>query len=70
MLDVTRQMKNKVCEVKTLNDTTDETIDDCTLPLFSKNLLQYDITVCNVPAVVPLLSQCKHLLKLVLVKQL
>ena len=63
MLDVARQIRNKVCAVKTLNDTTEETINDCAVPLFSKNLLQYDIPVCNVPAVVPLLSQYKHLFK-------
>ena len=63
MLDVARQIRNKVCAVKTLNDTTEETIDDCAVPLFSKNLLQYDIPECNVPAVVPLPSQYKHLFK-------
>ena len=67
MLDVARQMRNKVCAVKTLNDTTEETIDDCAVPLFSKNLLQYDVPVCNVPAVAPLLS---IYLELVLVKHL
>ena len=63
MLDVARQMINKVCAVKTLNDTTKDTIEDCAVPLFSKNLLQYNIPVCNVPAVVPLLNQYKHLFR-------
>ena len=63
MLDVARQMRNKAHAIKTLNDTTEEIIDDCAVPLFSKNLLQYDIPACNVSAVVPLLSQYKHLFR-------
>ena len=53
-IDSARQMMNKVCVVKTLNDTTEDTIDDCAVPLFSKNPVQYDIPVCNVPAIEPI----------------
>ena len=63
IIDSARQIMNKVCAVKTLNDTTEDTIDDCAVPLFSKNPIQYDIPVCNVPPIVTLLSQYKHLFR-------
>ena len=63
IIDSARQMMNKVCAIKTLNDTTEDTIDNCAVPLFSKNPVQYDIPVCNVPVIVPLLSQYKHLFR-------
>ena len=44
-------------------DITKDIIDDCAVPLFSKNFLKYDISVYNVPTVIPLLSPYKHVFR-------
>ena len=63
VLDIARHITNKVCAVNVLTDTTEDTIDNCAVPLFGKELLQYDIPVCEVPAFICLLDQYKHLFR-------
>ena len=63
LLDIARQVTNKVCAVNVLTDTTEDTIDSCAVPLFSKKFLQHDIPLCDAPAFVHLVDQYKHLFR-------
>ena len=63
VLDIARQITNKVCAFYVLTDTTEDTIDNCAEPLFVKENLQYDIPVCKVPAFICVLDQYKHLFR-------
>ena len=63
VLDTARWATYKVCAVNVLTDTTEDTIDNCAVPLFGKEPLQYDIPVCNVSTFTPLLNQFKHLFR-------
>ena len=63
MLDTARQVKNKICAVEALTETTEESIDDCAVPLFGKKSLEFDIPVCTNPAFLPLLDKNKGYLE-------
>ena len=63
MLDITRQVKNKICAVEALTETTEESIDDCAVPLFYKKSLEFDIPVYTNPAFLPLLDKRKGLFR-------
>ena len=63
MLDTARQVKNKICAVEALMETTEESIDDCAMPLFGKKSLEFDIPVCTKPAFLPLLDKNKDLFR-------
>ena len=63
MLDTARQVKNKICAVEVLMETTEESIDDSAVPLFGKKSLEFDIPVCTNPAFLPLLDKNKGLVR-------
>ena len=63
LLDIARQVTDKVYAVNVLTDTTEDTIDSCAVPLFSKKFLQHDIPLCDAPAFVHLVDQYKHLFR-------
>ena len=56
VLDTARRVTDKVCAVNVLTDTTEDTIDNCAVPLFGEKPLQYDIPVCNASAFAPLIN--------------
>ena len=62
VLDIAKQITNKVCVVNVLIETAEDTVDNyCAIPLFGKRSLQYDVPLCNVSALAPLFCQCKKL---------
>ena len=63
ILDTTRQVTNNICAVEALMETTEESIDDCAVPLFGKKSLEFDIPVCTNPAFLPLLDKNKGLFR-------
>ena len=64
MLDIAKQITNKVCVVNVLIETAEDTVDNyCAIPLFGKRSLQYDVPLCNVSAIAPLLCQYKNLFR-------
>ena len=56
LLDSVRQVKNKICVVKALTETTEESIDDCAVPLF-------DMPVCAIPTFLPILNDYRSLFR-------
>ena len=56
-------MKNKICAVNTLTETSDESIDGCAVPLFNKNSVEFDMPVCAVPTFLPILNDYKSLFR-------
>ena len=63
MLDIARQVTNKACVVNVLTETTEDLVDDCAIPLFGNKPLQYDIPLCNISTLAPLLDQYRNLFK-------
>ena len=63
LLDSVRQVKNKICAVKAIAETTEESIDDCAVPLFGKNLVEFDMPVCAIPTFLPILNDYKSLFR-------
>ena len=47
--------------MKALTETTEETIDDCAVPLFGKKSEEFDMPVCAIPTFLPLLQKYKSL---------
>ena len=50
-------------QYKVLTETTQDLVDDCAIPLFGKKPLQYDIPLCNISTLAPLLDQYRNLFK-------
>ena len=63
VLDIARQVTNRACVVNLLTETTEDLVDDCAIPLFGKKPLQYDIPLCNISTLAPLLDQYRNLFK-------
>ena len=63
VLDMARQVTSKVCAVNVLTETTEDLVDDCAIPLFGEKPLQYDVPLCNISTLAPLLNQYKSLFK-------
>ena len=63
VLDIARKVTNKTCAVNVLTETTEDLVDDCAIPLFGKKPLQYDIPLCNISTLAPLLDQYRNLFK-------
>ena len=50
ILEVARKTKAKVCALGTNGEVSEEVIDECAIPLFSKSTPQYDMPQCCAPA--------------------
>ena len=56
--------KAKICSIEVLKEPTEETIDDCAVPLFLHSLDNvYDMPSCVVPTFSSLLEQYKSLFR-------
>lgn len=64
LFDATKKDRAKICAIEVLKEPTEETIDDCAVPLFINSLdNKYDIPSCVVPTLLPLLEQYKNLFR-------
>ena len=49
--------------MKALTETTEESIDDCEVPLFGKSSVEFDMPVCAIPTFLTILNDYKSLFR-------
>ena len=63
LFDATKKNKAKICAVEALKEPTEESIDECAVPLCVESLCNYDVPPCAVPILSSLLEQYKCLFR-------
>ena len=62
IFDSSKKNKAKICAVEALNEPTEDSIDECAVPLFTESCCnQYDVPSCTVPILSSLLEKYKGL---------
>ena len=63
ILEAARKTKAKVCALGTNGEVSEEVIDECAIPLFSKSTPQYDMPQCSAPAFSSVIGEYQELFR-------
>ena len=63
ILEAARKTKAKVCALGTNGEVSEEVIDECAVPLFSKSTPQYDMPQCCTPAFSSVIGEYQELFR-------